>query len=468
MKKTAIISPVTKEVLGEVEVMGKKKIDGLMERAKKAQKEWQKMAVDKRARILNLAGDWLRQVKNEMTNLLVLEIGKPRNEALDEVMRTADLIDFFAEEGRRDRGEVIYSDAFYGEEREKIAIISRVPLGVILAIAPFNYPVNLAASKIAPALMAGNSCVLKPSMHGVLGGLKLVEMFRKAGVPKDVLAVVTGEGDKIGDFLVSHPLVNMVSFTGSSEVGKRIAKLTGMIPLMTECGGNNGVLILDDAVKNKNGREKVAREIVKGAFAFAGQRCTGVKYVLAKKKVLNGLRPLWKLYLNLLVKMGDPRDKETKMVGPLISEEAASGVEKAVRLGVKDGAKIMVGGRRKGNYFEPTILERVKPEMEVVRNEVFGPILSLMEVKGEEEMLEIVNKSRYGLQAGIFTEDEGRALKMAESLEVGTVMVNNKPQRGPDHFPFLGVKDSGLGVQGVRYSLEAMSRLKPVILNKPS
>lgn len=460
-KQLPIFSPVTDEPLGKIQSITREEIDEAVEAAYWAQLAWQRVPIEKRARILHLAADWLREQKEFLTNLLILEVGKTINEAEDEVLRTADLIDYFAEEGRNLRGETLDSDSFPGYEKGKLAIINRVPLGVILSISPFNYPINLSASKIAPALVTGNAVVLKPPTQGCLSALHLVEIFRRAGLPPGILNTVTGTGSEIGDYLVAHPKISMISFTGSSLVGEKIARKVGMIPLLFECGGNNPAIVLDDA-----DFELVAREIVKGAFAFSGQRCTAIKYVLGLDTVIDKLEPRLVKTVGELVEMGDPRKKSTKLVGPLINEEAATLVEERIIKAKVAGAEIVLGGKRKGLYIEPTILDEVKPHWEIVKVETFGPVLSLIRVLNINEAVRIVNSSLYGLQASIFTKDEGTGIRLAEKLNVGTVQINGKPQRGPDHFPFLGIKGSGIGVQGVRDTLLSMTRPKPVVLNK--
>lgn len=457
-----IVSPVTNVLIGQVSAVTETEIDEALNAAKEAQKEWVRTPLDKRIRVLHLAADWIREHKDILTNHLVIEIGKPVNEAEDEVIRTADLIDYFAERARTLTGEEIRSDAFPGYERDKVAIIEKVPQGLILAIAPFNYPLNLAASKIAPALVTGNTVLFKPATHGSIIGLYLTEIFMKAGVPKGILITVSGEGTKIGDYLVTHPQVNMITFTGSSQVGQSIAKKAGMIPLLFECGGNNPAIVLDDA-----DMDLASTEIVKGAFSFSGQRCTAIKYVLALEPVLKKLIHQVVEKTKKMVKIGDPRSPQTKMVGPIITQTAADEIEKRILQAKVDGAKVVLGGTRKDYFIEPTILDKATPKMEIVSIETFGPVVSFIRVQDINEAAKIVNQSTYGLQASIFTKDEGTGIKLAEKINVGSVQINSKPQRGPDHFPFLGIKGSGVGVQGVRYTLNAMTRPKATVLNKP-
>ncbi len=360
------------------------------------------------------------------------------------------------------RGETLDSDNFPGYDKGRIGIVERVAWGTVLAIAPFNYPVNLSASKIAPALLMGNSVVFKPPTHGGTSALHLARIFEKVGVPHGALTVVTGTGGDIGDYLVSHHGVDCITFTGSSDTGEAIATKAGMKPLVFECGGNNPAIVLPDADMNL-----AAREVVKGAFSYAGQRCTGIKYVLAMPATMETLLPVVLKEFEEKVKMGDPRSPQTKLVGPVISVLAAQHIQGLIDETVKAGAKVVSGGKRMNAYIEPTILTSVRPEMPAVAEEVFGPVASFITVKDMGEAAAIINASRFGLQASVFTKDEGAGIVVAKELNVGTVQINGSPQRGPDHFPFLGVKRSGLGVQGVRYSLEEMSRLRPIVLNKP-
>lgn len=457
-----VISPIDQSVVGKVPVVTHEEIDEAIKKAHVAQKLWQKKTLIERGKVLQLAADWIREHEPYLTPLLVREVGKPVDEAKDEIVRSADMVDYFGHEALHMKGEQLPSDAFPGYDKGKLSIIERVPLGVILAIAPFNYPVNLAVSKLAPALVTGNAVLFKPPTNGAISGLHLAQIFHKAGVPEGLLVAVTGSGEEIGDYLVTHPGVNMVTFTGSSQVGQHSAAKAGMIPLLYECGGNNPAIVVADCNPNET-----ALEIVKGAFSFAGQRCTAIKYVLGMNSELDKILPMVVELTKQKIKMGDPRSPETKSVGPLISEKAAKEIEARIIAAEKGGAKIVLGGVRRGNYIEPTILDNVKPDMEIVRIETFGPVVSFIRIKDIQEAIAIVNSSNYGLQAAIYTCDEGVGLKIADSLDVGTVWINNKPQRGPDHFPFLGIKGSGVGVQGIRYSLEAMTRLKPVVINKP-
>lgn len=461
-KTVEVRSPIDDSVVGSLQVVTQQEIDGVMAASKVGQTAWEATPLNQRVKIMHLAADWVRHFEEYLTTLLAKEIGKTTGEAKSEIVRTADLIDYYADEVQSMRGETLDSDNFPGYEKGRIGLIERVAWGTVLAIAPFNYPVNLSASKIAPALLMGNSVAFKPPTQGGISALHLTQIFIKAGVPEGVITCVTGTGGEIGDYLVSHSGVDCITFTGSSDTGEAIAKKAGMKPLVFECGGNNPALVLPDADMNL-----AAREIVKGAFSYAGQRCTAIKYVLAMQATIDQLLPVVQKQMVELVKMGDPRSPETKLVGPVVSESAAREVEGYITQAVKNGAVVLSGDKRSHAYIEPTILTNVKPNWTICSCEVFGPILSFIPIASVAEAIAIVNNSRFGLQASVFTKDEGAGIVIAKQLNVGTVQINGSPQRGPDHFPFLGVKRSGLGVQGVRYSLEEMSRLRPIVLNKP-
>lgn len=461
-RTTDVHSPIDNSVVGSLQVVSNQEIDAVMETASKSHAVWENIPLNQRIKIMHLAADWIRHYEDYLTSLLVREIGKSTEEAKSEIKRTADLTDYFADEAQSIHGDELDSDNFPGYDKGRIALIERVAYGVVVAISPFNYPVNLSGSKIAPALLMGNSVVIKPPTQGGISGLHLAQIFHKAGVPDGVLTCVTGGGGEIGDYLVAHKKVDMIAFTGNTETGCLISNRATMKPILSECGGNNPVIVLPDADLSLT-----AREIIKGGFAYSGQRCTGIKYVMGTKTVLDQLVPVVLAQMKELVHMGDPRSPETKLVGPVISDMAAEHIEKTIQEAVASGAKIVTGGKRSGTYIEPTILTNVTAQMNIVATEVFGPVVSFLEINSMEDAINIVNNSIFGLQASIFTRDEGTGLVLAKQLNVGTVQINGSPQRGPDHFPFLGVKQSGLGVQGVRYSLEAMSRIKPVVINKP-
>lgn len=453
-----INSPVDGSLVGKVQSMSKEEVDFAIHNAKIAQKEWNKVPINERGAILQRAAEILDEKAEEIAEVMVLEVAKDKKSAISEVNRTADYIRFSADTAKNMAGETLPGDSFPGTGKGKISIVNRVPLGVVLAISPFNYPVNLSASKIAPALMAGNSVVLKPATQGSVSALHLVKVFEEAGVPAGVLNTITGRGSEIGDYVVGHPEVDFINFTGSTEVGVRISRITEMKPLLMELGGKDAAIVLEDA-----DLDLAAKNIVAGAYSYSGQRCTAVKRILVLEKVADELVMKVREKVKKLT-VGNPIKEQVDIV-PLIDKKAADYVESLITDAIERGATILEGGNREGNIINATLVDNVTLDMRLAWEEPFGPVLPIIRVKNVDEAIEIANKSEYGLQSAVFTKDIDKAFYVANKLEVGTVQINNKTERGPDHFPFSGVKASGIGTQGIRYSIEAMSRPKAVVLN---
>jgi glyceraldehyde-3-phosphate dehydrogenase (NADP+) len=452
-----VASPVDGSIIGRVHEFTAEEIDAVYASAVKHQPQWRETPLDQRARVLAHVAQALEDAVEPLAQLIMMEVAKAHKDARDEVRRTADFIRFTAEDGKRIIGEAQFSDSFPRQQRNKLSVNYRVPLGCVLAIPPYNYPVNLAMSKVAPALVAGNAVVLKPPTQGALVGAALVDICQQAGVPAGVVHAVTGRGSRIGDLLVQHPAVDMISFTGSSETGRRLAEKAGMVPLMLELGGKDAAIVLGDA-----DLDATAADIVAGAFAYSGQRCTAVKRVLVVESVADKLVQLIEKRVRALT-VGDPRDDAT--VTPLVDLSAAEQAERMIAQAVEMGASLVVGGGRKGNLVEPTLLDKVAPGMDIAWVEPFAPVLPIIRVPNAEHAVKLANASEYGLQAAIFSRDVDAAMHLALTLDVGTVQINGRTARGPDHFPFLGTKSSGMGTQGVRYSIEAMTRLKSMVFN---
>lgn len=452
-----IISPIDNTSFGKIQSMNEKEVNTTVTNAKLSQITWGETPINERAGILHKAAEILLENKHELSLILQKEIAKDKKSSLSEIERTADFIKFTADEGKHLHGETVGSENFPGFKKNKISFVTRVPVGVVLAISPFNYPINLAASKIAPALIAGNSVVLKPATQGAISTLYLAEVFNKAGLPKGVLNTITGKGSVIGDYIVTHKDINFINFTGSSEVGRHIASIAGMVPILMELGGKDAALVLKDA-----DLEKTADNIISGAFSYSGQRCTAVKRVLVEEEVADSLVEKLKERVEKL-KIGSPEDEVD--ITPLISSEAADYVEGLIEDAIAKGASLITRSKRKGNLIYPVLFDKVTTEMKIAWEEPFGPVLPVIRVKDIDEAIKIANASQYGLQSSIFTKDIDKAFYIANKLEVGTVQINNKTERGPDNFPFLGVKSSGMGTQGVRYSIEAMSRPKAIVIN---
>ncbi|WP_304943144.1 NADP-dependent glyceraldehyde-3-phosphate dehydrogenase [Vallitalea guaymasensis] len=452
-----INSPINEEEVGKIQAMTGEEVDKVVSKAQSSFGVWADKPVSERADIIHKSAAILEENSEEIANILTKEIAKDIKSARSEVIRTVDFIRFTADEGKRIQGETLQGDGFHGFSKDKLAFVTREPVGVVLAISPFNYPVNLSASKIAPALMAGNSVVFKPPTQGSISALYLAKVFQAAGLPNGVLNTITGKGSEIGDYIIKHKEIDLINFTGSSEVGRHISEVTSMVPSIMELGGKDAAIVLEDA-----DLEHAANNIVKGAFSYSGQRCTALKRVLVLESIADRLVDLITEYVSKL-KVGNPFDDVT--ITPLINNKAADFVQGLIDDAIDKGATLKIGNKREGNLLYPTVFDNVTTDMRIAWEEPFGPVLPIIRVKNIDEAVDIANASEYGLQSSIFTNDIDDAFHIARLLEVGTVQINNKTERGPDHFPFLGVKSSGMGTQGIRYSIEAMSRPKAIVVN---
>ncbi|CAW99649.1 TPA: NADP-dependent glyceraldehyde-3-phosphate dehydrogenase [Streptococcus equi subsp. zooepidemicus] len=452
-----IYAPATGEELGSVPAMSREEVDQVYASARAALADWRALSYVERAAYLHKAADILVRDAEKIGAVLSKEVAKGYKAAVSEVIRTAEIINYAAEEGLRMEGEVLEGGSFEAASKKKIAIVRREPVGLVLAISPFNYPINLAGSKIAPALIAGNVVALKPPTQGSISGLLLAEAFAEAGLPAGVFNTITGRGSVIGDYIVEHEAVNFINFTGSTPIGERIGKLAGMRPIMLELGGKDSAIVLEDA-----DIALAAKNIVAGAFGYSGQRCTAVKRVLVMESVADQLVAEIKGLVEKLL-IGMPEDNAD--ITPLIDTKAADFVEGLVNDAADKGAQALTEIKRDGNLICPILFDKVTTDMRLAWEEPFGPVLPVIRVSSVEEAISISNQSEYGLQASIFTSNFPQAFAIAEKLEVGTVHINNKTQRGTDNFPFLGAKKSGAGVQGVKYSIEAMTSLKSVVFD---
>ena len=437
-------SPIDNRLLGTVPAMSREEVDEAMKSARAALKAWKELAPVERAKYLYKAADLIEERKEEIAKVVAEEVCKEYKSALSEVVRTAELIRYTIEEGLRIAGEITNGGGFEAASKNKYSIIEREP-------------VNLSGSKIAPALIAGNTVVFKPATQGAMSGLELAKAFADAGIPAGVLNTVTGKGSVIGDYLIEHPEVNFINFTGSTEVGQRIGKLAGMKPILLELGGKDAAIVLEDA-----DLEKAAKDIIGGAFSYSGQRCTAIKRVLVMESVADKLASLLQEGTKKLT-VGLPFDNAT--ITPLIDTKAADKVEELIKDASNKGAKALTEIKGEGNLIYPVLFDNVTLDMKLAWEEPFGPVLPIIRIKSVEEAIEICNKSEYGLQSAVFTKDFAKAFKIAKELEVGTVQINNKTQRGPDNFAFLGVKGSGAGVQGIKYSIESMTRVKSIVFD---
>lgn len=456
-KEITIYSPINQEELGTVPAMSQAEVDEAMQAARAALQAWRALSAVERAAYLHKTAAILERDKEEIGTILAKEVAKGIKAAIGEVVRTADLIRYAAEEGLRITGQAMEGGGFEAASKNKLAVVRREPVGVVLAIAPFNYPVNLSGSKIAPALIAGNVVMFKPPTQGSISGLLLAKAFEEAGIPAGVFNTITGRGSEIGDYIIEHKEVNFINFTGSTPIGERIGRLAGMRPIMLELGGKDAALVLEDA-----DLERAAKQIVAGAFSYSGQRCTAIKRVIVLESVADQLATLLQEEVAKLT-VGDPFDNAD--ITPVIDNASADFIWGLIEDAQEKGAQALTPIKREGNLLWPVLFDQVTKDMKVAWEEPFGPVLPIIRVASVEEAIAFANESEFGLQSSVFTNDFKKAFEIAEKLEVGTVHINNKTQRGPDNFPFLGVKGSGAGVQGIKYSIEAMTNVKSIVFD---
>ncbi len=415
------------------------------------------MPVHERIRILRKVSDAIEDNAEELAETIAREGSKTINEARGEVSRAAQTILISSEEARRITGETIPFSSSPGSEK-RIGYYFRFPIGIIGAITPFNDPLNLVAHKLGPAIAGGNSVVLKPATVTPLSALKLGKLFMDAGLPDNILNIVTGHGGKIGDALVTDPRVRMISFTGGVEAGEKISRKAGLKKIGMELGSNTPVIVCEDC-----DLEKAVGDCVSGAFWAAGQNCIGVQRIYI-------MEPLYKRFETLFVsrtrnyRIG-PKLEEATDMGPMITEAEARRIENWVNEAVEGGARVLTGHQREGALYHPTVLANVPAGCKVDREEVFAPTVNLYPVRTLDEAIEKANDVDFGLHAGIFTSDYKKAFKAVRGLEVGGVMINDSSDFRIDMMPFGGVKKSGLGREGIKFALQEMTEPRVVCFN---
>ncbi|MFJ5768425.1 aldehyde dehydrogenase family protein [Psychrobacillus sp. NPDC093180] len=451
-------NPYNGEVIGKIECATKEDVEHAINTAESVFHEtMKKMPAYQRSDILRKTADLLEVQAEEFIRILALEAGKPIREGRIEVDRAIQVLRFASEGAKNIYGEQIPLDSAIGGENQ-IGISKRYPVGVVVAITPFNFPLNLVLHKIAPALAAGNTVVLKPAEKTPLTVAMFYKLLEKAGLPKGALNIVMGPGSELGEFLITDSRVKKITFTGSGPVGWKIKEMAGTKKVTLELGSNAPNIIFNDA-----NLDDCIPSLIKGGFTFAGQACVSVQRLYVQ-------RDIFPLLVKRLVEetgklqVGDPLESST-VIGPLISESEAIRAEAWIQEAVEQGAKVVIGGKRKNTLMEPTILVDVNHQMRVVCQEVFAPIMTVIPFDTEEEVINFANDSDYGLQAGVFTQDISRALRLADVLETGGVWINQTSLMRYDHIPYGGVKLSGTGKEGVKYAIEDMTELKFIGIN---
>ena len=410
-----------------------------------------------RFQILRRAADAMLARRQELGRLISLEEGKTLAEGLFEASRAAETMELSAEEAKRLGGEVLPLDGAPGGAG-KLGFTLRVPCGVVVAITPFNFPLNLVCHKVGPALAAGNAVVVKPASDTPLSALKLVEILLEAGLPPLAVACLAGSGGELGKALCSDPRVRKISFTGSVEVGQQICAVAGIKRVTMELGSNSPLIVLADADLNK-----VAEATIASGYGNAGQVCISTQRVIAIDRVYRDLLDVLGPRVASLT-AGDPLQEGTKL-GPMIRERDAARVSQWVDQAVAQGARLIAGGSRQGTLMQATLLADVRPEMRMSRDELFGPAVGVAPAASIDEAIAQANDSRYGLSAGIFTQDIDAALAFARRVDSGNLHINWGPAWRADLMPYGGLKESGLGKEGPHYAVQEMTELKTVVIH---
>jgi glyceraldehyde-3-phosphate dehydrogenase (NADP+) len=452
-----VLNPFDGSVVGKVATTSSAQADRALEAAEKSKDTVRALTRADRARVLRTVSETLLSRKEDLAMTLAKEVGKTIREARGEVERSANTFAFAAEEARRLGGDVIPFDAVPGG-RARRGFSTRVPIGVVIAITPFNFPLNLAAHKVAPAMAAGNPFILKPASQTPVADIMLGEIILEAGYPPEAVSVVTGSGSTVGMQLVRDDRPRIVTFTGSVEVGKHIAGACGFKKIAMELGSNSAAVVAPSA-----DLEFAIKRIVLGSFALAGQVCISVQRVLVENRLFDEVVRAM-VAATARLKTGNQLEEGIDM-GPMISEEDAARLETWIGEATASGAKTALGGTREGTLFAPTILTHVDAASRVWKDEAFGPVVCVNPYETFGEAMEAVNESRYGLQAGVFTNSVEEAFQAAEVLEVGGIIINDVPTYRVDQMPYGGMKDSGIGREGVRYAIQEMTEEKLVCFN---
>ncbi len=453
-----LFSPYSGSKIADVPVASLSEADEAIRSADMARPRMRSLPAHRRAHILENVALLLQEQKEAAAKWIALEAAKPLKAAEAEVDRTVQTYKLSAEEAKRMHGETLTMDAVPGGEG-RMAYTIREPVGVVAAITPFNFPMNLVAHKLGPALAAGNTAVLKPAQQTPMSALFIAELFQKAGLPDGALNVVTGSGSVVGEKLVTDDRIQIVTFTGSPEVGKHIRKNAGLKKVILELG-SNAALIIDDGADIPS----IVQRCVTAAFSYQGQICISLQRIYVHETLYDTfLNEFAKATRQLIV--GDPLDRTTD-VSSLISDRETNRILDWIAQAQKAGAQVREGGVLQDGILKPTILSEVDRDLSVSCQEVFGPVVVVNPFSRMDEAIDEVNHSRYGLQAGVYTPRIQTAMDCVERLQVGGVIINDVPPFRRDHMPYGGVKDSGTGKEGVKYAMEAMSALKLAVYSR--
>ena len=457
-KRKKVFDKFTGEIIAEVSIATEKEVELALDSALRAKKTMAELPAHRRAEIIFKAVEIIKGKREFLGKLIAMEAGKPIKYALGEVDRCIENLTFAGEEAKRIHGETFPVDASKAGEN-RYGFYERFPVGIVVAISPFNFPLNLAAHKVGPAIAAGCPVILKPAGLTPLSGIELIKAFVEAGVPEGGVSVIAGSGSVVGEMLIKDKRVSKISFTGSREVGEHITKTAGLKKITMELGSNSAVVI-DREVYDLN---YTVKRCVLGAYYNQGQVCISVQRIYVHRDVFDDFL---ELFVNETKKqvIGNPLDEKTD-IGPMISEAEAIRVESWINEAKGEGARVLTGGKREGVVYHPTVIIDAKEDMRIVKDELFAPAVVIMPVNSFEEGVERADNSEYGLQAGVFTKDVEKAMFAFRSINTGGIMINDIPSFRVDQMPYGGNKGSGLGREGARFAIEDMTVLKAVIFN---
>jgi acyl-CoA reductase-like NAD-dependent aldehyde dehydrogenase len=444
------------KVVGTLPSASSEMLDAAIAAAERAEDVMAEMPAHKRADILLRTAALIRERADDLAKTIAAEAGKAMKFARAEVDRAQSTFTIAAEEAKRLHGETFPLDAVPSGEGY-FGFFTRRPVGVIAAISPFNFPLNLVAHKVAPAIASGNTLVLKPATTTPLTAVKLCEILMEAGLPPGVINLVAGSGSTVGEWLVSDPRVDKITFTGSPPVGAHILAVAGIKKVTLELGNTSPVIVAPDA-----NLDFVAKRCALGAFYNSGQVCISVQRIYSQKQVFEPFAEKFVKATEAMV-VGDPLDERVD-VGPMIDSKEVDRIEGWVNEAQGSGAKVLTGGKRDGTVYYPTVLAGVEPDMKVVAEETFAPVASVISSDDFESALQQANNSKFGLQVGVFTNDINRVLRAIKRLNFGGVIVNDTPNFRADHMPYGGNRQSGLGREGVRFAMEDMTNIQMVAI----
>ena len=449
------LNPANKRIIGMFQDSNEHDVDLAVDSAERAFEEWKSIPAPKRGELLFEVARLLRKDKERLARLMTIEMGKVLKESNGDVQEAIDIFEFMAGEGRR-----LYGITTPSELKNKFCMTIRIPIGVCALITPWNFPIAIPAWKLAPALIAGNTVIFKPSSDTPLCAIELVKILEKAGIPKGVVNLITGSGGSVGTALIKNKRIRGISFTGSRDAGEFIIKNAGIKRVGLELGGKNAIIVMDDC-----NLELALDGVIWGAFGTTGQRCTAASRIIIHKKIKKKFE---RMLLNRIrkLRLGNGLNKNTD-IGPLINENALEKVHMYTEIGKNEGARLLCGGKianNKGFFYQPTLFTDVRSDMRIAQEEIFGPTVVLITVENIDEAIKVCNSVSYGLSSSIYTGDISNAFKAIEKIESGIMYINSSTIGAEVHLPFGGVKETGNGTREGG-SIEEFTEIKTVYID---